>query len=68
MTPEINEDRVRHALEEEPCETCGHMLHIGDHRFWPGNTGATYCSLECLNGRNVAQDAWRHATPVSALG
>jgi hypothetical protein len=59
MTTVIQEDRVRHVLEEDDCETCGHNLRVGDLRFWNGRTGATYCSLECLARRNVPQDAWR---------
>jgi hypothetical protein len=59
MTAAFNQDCVRHVLEEEDCETCGHMLRVGDQRFWHGRTGATYCSLECFSRRNVVQDAWR---------
>jgi hypothetical protein len=59
MTAAFHEDRVRDVLEEDNCETCGHMLRVGDQRLWHGRTGATYCSLECLKRRNVVQDAWR---------
>jgi hypothetical protein len=59
MTAIINQDRVRHALEEDECETCGLLLRVGDDRFWHGRTGATYCSLECLIQRKVPQDVWR---------